>query len=135
MPAQSDKDLVRRFFEDVWNKNDASAAKAIVHDRYSTTENITFPTLPGPEIVAAELGFYGSLYDRLNFKIGRMFTEGDTVVTVWEASGVSKTETFINRKGDVEPKSLRAEGVSLTEAKDGRIAAHRFLWPREPLFP
>ncbi len=52
-----DTDLVRRFFEDVWNKNDANAAKAIVHDNYSSTENIEFPSMPGPQIVAKELGF------------------------------------------------------------------------------
>ena len=135
MPALNDKDLVRRFFEDVWNKNDANAAKAIVHDNYSSTENIEFPSMPGPQIVAKDLGFYRSLYDGLNFKIDRMFTEGDTVVTMWQASGTSKTETFVIRKGDVEPKLLRCEGVSLTQARDGKIAAHRFLWPRDPLFP
>ena len=62
---------------------------------------------------------YRSLYEGLSFKVERMFTEGNTVVTVWQASGTSKDETFVNRMGNTEPRSLRAEGVSLTETKDG----------------
>lgn len=135
MSAENDKDLVRRFFEKVWNQNNVEAAKEMVHEHYSSIENLDFAFKPGPQIVAAETKFYRSLYDGLNFKIERMFTEGSTVVTVWQASGTSKDETFVNRKGETEPKRLQAEGVSLTEAKDGKIAAHRFLWPRSPLFP
>jgi hypothetical protein len=135
MSAENDKALVRRFFEEVWNQNSVEAAKQIVHDNYSSIENVDFPSAPGPQIVADEMKLYGSLYAGLSFKIERMFTEGNTVVTVWQASGTSKHETFVNRKGETVPKSLQAEGVSLTEAKDGKIAAHRFLWPRSPLFP
>ena len=135
MSKDNDKDLVRRFFEEVWNQNSVEAAKAIVHDHYSSIENLVFDITPGPQIVAAEMELYRSLYEGLNFKIERMFTEGNTVVTVWQASGTSKDETFVNRRGDVVPKSLEAEGVSLTEARDGKISAHRFLWPHKRLSP
>lgn len=135
MSAQNHEDLVRRFFEVVWNQNNVEAAKEIVHDKYSSIENLVFDSTPGPQIVAAEMELYRSLYEELTFKIERMFTEGNTVVTVWEASGTSKQETFFDRAGNTRPKSLVAEGVSLTEAKDGKIAAHKFLWPRNPLFP
>ena len=78
---------------------------------------------------------YESLYDELTFHIDRMFTAGDTIVTIWKATGISKDVFFSNRKGETVPKSLEAEGVSLSQVKDGRITAHRFLWPRNPLFP
>jgi hypothetical protein len=135
MSKESDEELVRRFFEEVWNQNSVEAAKAIVHDHYSSIENLVFDITPGPQIVAAEMELYRSLYEGLHFKIERMFTEGNTVVTVWQASGTSKDETFVNRRGDVVPKSLEAEGVSLTEATDGKISAHRFLWPHKRLSP
>ena len=135
MSTQANKTLVRRLFEEVWNHNDLEAAKEIVEKQYSSIENQVPPSTAGPRIVAAEIELYHSLYDGLNFQIERMFTEASTVVTVWKASGVSKTETFVNRKGETVPKSLRAEGVSLSEVKDGKITAHRFLWPRDPLFP
>jgi len=135
MSAQTDKDLVRRFFEEVWNRNNIKVAKEIVHDQYSSIENVDFPSSPGPHIVAAEVKSYHAIYDGLRFKIERMISDGSTVVTVWEPSGTSKDETFVNRKGETQHKSLRGEGVSLTEVKDGKIAAHRFLWPRDTLFP
>jgi hypothetical protein len=135
MSAENDKALVRRFFEEVWNQNGVEVAKQIVQDNYSSIENVDFPSVPGPQIVAGEMKLYRSLYEGLSFKIERMFADANTVVTVWQASGTSKDETFVNRKGETVPKSLQAEGVSLTEVKDGKIAAHRFLWPRKPLFP
>lgn len=135
MSKESDTELVRRFFEVVWNANSAEAAKALVHEHYSSVENLVFDVTPGPQIVAAELNLYHSLYEQLHFKIERMFTEGKTIVTVWQASGKSKDETFINRKGDTVPRSLEAEGVSLTEVTDGKISAHRFLWPHKRLSP
>jgi ketosteroid isomerase-like protein len=133
--AEADKALVRRLFEDVWNLGNLEAAGEIVDQHYSSIENQTFTSTPGPQIVAADLELYRSLYDGLNFKIKQMFTEGHTIVTIWTASGTSKVETFVDRSGRERPKSLEAEGVSLTEVRDGKITAHRFLWPRDPLFP
>ena len=135
MSAQANKDLVQRLFEEVWNQNNHAVANEIVHKEYTSIENQVFASTPGPEIVAAEIKLYHSLYDRLHFEIERMFTEGDTIVTIWKADGVSKTETFVARDGKTVPKSLRSEGMSLSEIKDGRISAHRFLWQRDPLFP
>jgi hypothetical protein len=135
MSTESDHEIVRRLFEEVWNAGDPDAAKEIVGESYTSIENQTFPTLPGPEIVAAELALYQTLYTGLNFKVERMFSEGRTIVTVWQATGESTTETFETRGGETVPKSLEAEGVSLTEVTDGKVTAHRFLWPRYPLFP
>ena len=135
MGAEAEKALVRRLFEDVWNQGNLEATSEIIDQHYSSIENQTFDSRPGPQIVAADLELYRSLYDGLNFSIQRMFTEGHTIVTIWTASGTSKVETFVDRSGHERPKSLEAEGVSLTEVQDGKITAHRFLWPRDPLFP
>ena len=135
MPGEADEALVRRLFEEVWNQKDAEAAKEIVHEHYSSIENQTFPSIPGPEAVAADLKLYESLYDQLTFEIENMISSDHVVWSVWQATGVSRHSTFVNRKGETVPRLLRAEGVSLTEVKDGKIAAHRFLWPRDPLFP
>jgi hypothetical protein len=135
MSAQDDETLVRRLFEQVWNQHNAEAAKEIVADHYTSIENQAFDSTPGPTIVAAEVELYDSLYGDLRFHIDRMFTGGDTIVTIWKATGISKQVFFTNRKGETVPKSLEAEGVSLSQVTDNRITAHRFLWPRNPLFP
>jgi hypothetical protein len=135
MSMHSSKALVHRLFEEVWNQHHIAVAQEIVHEHYSSIENLVLPSTPGPQIVAAEVELYHALYDGLHFQIERMFAAGDSVVTLWKATGKSKHETFMSRAGHEVPKSLQAEGVSLTEAKDGKITAHRFLWPRKPLFP
>src|SRR5438132_7522449 len=90
MPAQPKTGLVRRLFEEVWNENNVEASKEIVHENYASIENLVFASTPGPQIVAAEVELYHSLYDGLKFEIERMFDEDDTVVTIWKASGTSK---------------------------------------------
>jgi hypothetical protein len=135
MSTQGDEALIRRLFEEVWNHHNLEAAKEIVGDHYTSIENQVFDSIPGPQIVAAEIELYDSMYDELTFQIERMFTAGETIVTIWKVSGISKDVFFSNRKGETVPKSLRAEGVSLSKVKDGRITANRFLWPRQPLFP
>ena len=135
MSTQDNEALVRRLFEEVWNQHNPEAANEIVADHYASIENRVFDSTPGPRIVAAELELYDSLYDDLKFQLDRMFTADETIVTAWKATGISKDVFFSNRKGETVPKTLKAEGVSLSQVKDGRITAHRFLWPRNPLFP
>jgi ketosteroid isomerase-like protein len=135
MSAQQNKAMVHRLFEEVWNQDKMDVAKEILHDDYSSSENITFATLRGLQVLAADIKFYREMYSNLNFQIKRMFIEADTVVAVWQASGVANNEEFINRKGESENKRLQAEGVSLTRIADGKIIESNFYWPRNPLFP
>ncbi|MDQ1522501.1 MAG: hypothetical protein QOG71_1926 [Pyrinomonadaceae bacterium] len=135
MSAQQSKALVRRLFEEVWSQDKTGAAKEIIHDDYKSSENITFDSVRGLKLLAAEMKFYRDLYSDMKFKIERMFTQGETVVTVWEASGVANHEVFTSRSGKVVNKSLRAKGISLSRVADGKIIENTFYWPRDPLFP
>ncbi len=127
--------VVRRLFDEVWNQRATDVAEEIVADQYSSVENIIFAASPGPEKVAAEVEFYGSIYADLRFEIQRMLVDGDTVVTTWTATGTALNETFTDRGGNTRNKSLQTEGVSITTVKDGHITSHSFFWPRYPLFP
>lgn len=129
MTAESDKALVRRFFEEVWNQNNLETAREIVHENYESPEGQTFIGLPGLDILAADLKLYQELYRELKFTIDRMFVEDHAVWTVWQATGESKIHTFADRQGGIRPQQLGAQGVSLTEVRDGKVASHRLLWP------
>jgi hypothetical protein len=135
MSAQQNKALVRRLYEEVWNQDNMDVAKEILHDDYRSFENITFASLRGPTVLAADIKFYREQYANLNFKIERMFTEEDTVVAVWHASGVANFEFFTNRAGQEMNKSLQAEGVSLSRIADSKIIENRLYWPRDRLSP
>jgi hypothetical protein len=104
MSKESDEELVRRFFEEVWNQNSVEAAKAIVHEHYASIENLVFDITPGPQIVAAEMELYRSLYEGLHFKIERMFTEGNTVVTARRRTKHSSTEGVTSCRNRWKPK-------------------------------
>jgi len=133
--TQQNEALVRRLFEEVWNENKMDMAEEIIHDGYRSSENITFASERGIKVLAADINFYREMYSDLNFQIKRMFSQGDTVVTVWQASGVATNEFFTDRAGNERNKELRAEGVSLSEIVDGKIIESGLYWPRYPLFP
>ena len=135
MSAQQNQELVRRLFEDVWNKNDLNAAKEIIHDEYQSFENITFATLRGLQVLTADMNFYRDVYADLNFKIDNMFSHGDLVVTVWQASGTARHKFFSDRLDRPTNFRLEAEGVSLSKVADGKIIENKLLWPRDPLSP
>ena len=135
MAAQQNKALVRRLFEEVWNSGNTDAAKELIHADYRSPENIGFDSARGLGVLAGDVKFYRELYGDLNFKIERMFTQGDTVVTTWRASGIANNEFFTSRSGAQHNKKLEAEGVSLTTFADGKIKEHRLYWSRKLLFP
>lgn len=106
MSALEKKAVVRRLFEEVWNQHKMEVAQEIIHDGYSSAEKITFAARRGLQVLAAEMNFYREMYADLNFKIERMFTEEETVVSIWPSSGIANHETFIDRDGDEQHKSL-----------------------------
>src|SRR5215208_5609868 len=97
--ATEKQNLVQRLFEEVWNQNNLSVAEEIVHEEYSSDENITFSSMRGLKVLAADIKFYREMYSDLNFTIERMFTEEDTVIAVWRATGVATREFFTDRSG------------------------------------
>ena len=86
-------------------------------------------------MLAADIKFYREKYSNLNFQIEQMFSHGNIVVTVWQASGVANNESFTNRRGEEENKSLQVEGVRLSKIAEGKIIESRLYWPRDPLSP
>lgn len=135
MAEQQNKELVRRLFEEVWNGNNMETAKEIIHPDYRSVENITFASLRGLQVLAADLSFYRDMYTDLKFEVERMIIEEDIVVTFWLATGVAKYETFVNRAGRELNRELSAAGASSSQIVDGKIIENRLYWPRHPLFP
>jgi predicted ester cyclase len=135
MSAKDQKALVRRMFDEVWNQNHLDVIGELIHDNYLSVEGVDFPFVQGPKIFAEEVASYRSEYSKLAFQIERMFVEGDTVVTTWNASGDSNRESFTDRKGDVVPRRLEAKGISLSKIADGKILSSILYWPRNLLFP
>jgi hypothetical protein len=127
--------IVRQLFEKVWNENDLETAKRIVHPSYRSAENIEFSSMRGLNVLEKDMKFYRERYAKLKFEIENMFTHGDTIVSMWHASGVANDETFVNRRGEIQNKELRADGASFTRIADGKIIENRLYWPRYPFSP
>lgn len=135
MSTHAHETLVRRLFEEVWNQGNLDAAKELLHEAYRSAENITFASLRGPDVLAADITFYRELYADLRFEIEQLFSHDDLVVAMWRASGIANHELFTDRGGEERHKALAAEGVSLSRIADGKIIESRMYWPRYPLLP
>jgi hypothetical protein len=135
MSASPNESMVRRLFEEVWNGQKMDVASTLIHDEYSSRENITFASFRGLKVLEADMKFYREMYADLTFEVGEMLSDGSTVVTSWKATGVANFELIHDRKGEVRKKALDAEGVSVSKLADGKIVEHTLYWPRYPLFP
>ena len=136
MSAENNKAILRRLFEDVWNKHDLGAAKEIVSEGYrSSDSSISFKGAAGTKALGMEMANLDSEFSELHFEVEEIFSEKDLVIVILNASGTSKSETFINRAGGETPKKLLAKCVSVNRVVDGKIVASEFYWPPRRLFP
>jgi ketosteroid isomerase-like protein len=136
MSAEKNEALVRRLFEEVWNKGDLSAAKEVVHEDYTSPKGPFWDeargemTEAGLETLKEEMKSYRETYSDLRFELGRTFCEKDLVIATWRANGIVKGEFFTNRAGQKEPVELNGtEGMSMSRIADGKIVENRLYWP------
>ena len=143
MSAQNEA-LVRRLFEEIWNQDDLNAAKEIVSQDYTSADGPFWISTPdagaihpgrysqaGLETLREEMKSYRETYSDLRFKIERMFSEKNLVITTWRAKGIVKDEFFTARGGGEFPVELDSEGMSLSRIADGKILENRLYWPRQ----
>lgn len=136
--------LVRRFFEEVWNQGNLSAAKEIVHENYTTPDGPFWIETPeggstspgryseaGLETLEEELKSYQETYSELRFEFGRPFSEKNLVIATWRATGIVKDEFITSRGGREMPVELDSGGMSLSRIADGKILENRLYWPRQ----
>jgi steroid delta-isomerase-like uncharacterized protein len=117
--ADTNKELVRRFYEEVWARGNVSfagevfAADYVRHDLRPTT------AAPGAEGQAQIAAAFRRAFPDLEWRIDLMLAEGDLVAARWTASG-----THTGAWGEAEPTGRRAEfsGVNIFRfGSDGKV--------------
>jgi steroid delta-isomerase-like uncharacterized protein len=113
---ERNKELARRFFEEIWNQGDESAI-----DRYIPLEakgnDPDFGS--GREGFKAQWRKWRAAFPDLHFEIVDLVAEGDKVLTRWVLTGTHRGE-FLG----IPPtgRSIRVAGMSLDRIEDGLVA-------------
>lgn len=85
MSTEDNKALVRRGFEEIWNRGNLAVIDEFIAPNYVDHEPTT--TLQGPEAHKQFVLMYRSAIPDLHITIEDQIAEGDKVVTRWTARG------------------------------------------------
>src|ERR671915_568962 len=103
MSAQENKALIRRFYEEVWNRGATDFAYEVFAEDYVRHDLRPTDALPGPEGQKKIAVAFRDPFPDLQVLVDLLIGEGDFVVGRWTASG-----THTGTWGAVEPTGRRA---------------------------
>jgi steroid delta-isomerase-like uncharacterized protein len=122
MGAAENKELVRRFYEEVWVNGNLEVADEVFAPDYVRHDFRATDALPGPEgqkKIAAE---FRAAFPDLRFEVELLVADGDYVVGRWTASG-----TNLGPWGSLEPtgRTVTFSAANIFRFEDGKVAE---LW-------
>jgi predicted SnoaL-like aldol condensation-catalyzing enzyme len=87
MTAAENKALVKRYFNELWNRGDTEVANQIIAPDYRSAKGC----LPGREAVKLYIRSYREAYPLTRFTILSMVAQGDMVTVCWASKGTHKS--------------------------------------------
>ncbi len=122
MSIEDNKALVRRFYEEVWNRGNLGAADDIFADDYARHDLRPGNALSGPAGQKKIAGDLRAAFPDLHMTVDLMIAEGDLVMARWTTEG-----TNTGQWGDVPPtgKYARFSGVNIFRIAQGKVVE---LW-------
>jgi predicted SnoaL-like aldol condensation-catalyzing enzyme len=104
--------IVRRYFEEVWNRGNLDAADELVAPEFSVEG--CGGAISGLQAVKLYVSSYRTVYPRVHFTMLSLLAEGDLVVACWIGRGMHSTSD--------ERKSCYSTGISVYRIAGGKIA-------------
>ncbi len=135
MTTKSNKTLVRRYFDDVWNARDLAATDDLfAADFRDPTAPPRIP--PGP---AGARDFVAENVARLpdiQYTVHDLIAEGDIVVATWTARGTNDGPLRTRGASPRPPtgKTIEWTGATVFRLRDGRIIEARIYQDRLGIF-
>jgi predicted ester cyclase len=116
--AEDNKQLVRRFTDEVYNQRKKPSIDVYVHPDFVDHSPGTGPDARGIEYVKVQWDRNYAAFPDLRFKLDDVLAEGDKVVARWTSDG-----NFSGTLGDVAGKGQKVsiQGVSIFRIQDGKI--------------
>ena len=117
--VDDNKALVRRFYEEVWDRGNTDFAFQVFADDYVRHDLRPTDALPGPEGQKKIADDFRAAFPDLRFLVDLIVGEDDYVAARWTATG-----THSGRWGAVEPTGSQAtfSGVNIYRFENGKVA-------------
>jgi predicted ester cyclase len=119
---ESNKAVLKRFWEEVWDKGQLDVVDEIFHENFVDHGLAPGLTKQGPEGAKEAVMQFRTGIPDLYLKWHDMVAEGDKVLSLWEAGGV-QSGPLKSGRGVIPPTNKHATvwGFTLNRLEDGRI--------------
>jgi steroid delta-isomerase-like uncharacterized protein len=118
MSVDDNKALVRRFYEEVWNRGNAGVATEVFADDYVRHDLRPTEAEPGGAGQAKIAAAFRGAFPDLSFQVDLLVAEGDLVAARWTAEG-----THRGSWGGMQPtgKPVRFSAVNFFRIREGKV--------------
>jgi len=125
MSVVSNKELVKQFYQEVWNERKLEAVDKYLSPSHALVDPNAIDEKTGPEAYQAIVARFLRAFSGLKFEVQDMVCEKDKVVASWIISG-----THIGEYNGIAPtnKKVLVEGISIHQIEDGRIMDTSSVW-------
>jgi ketosteroid isomerase-like protein len=120
--SEKNKTVVRRTFEDLWNKGNLSLADEFFAPTYDHHDPSTPDVGRGPESEKKRATLYRNAFPDLRLTVEGLIAEGETVVARWSCRGT--------HKGGIAPtgKQFTISGVTIAHFENGKMVEGWVNW-------
>ena len=128
--SETNKTVVRRLFEEVWNKGNLPVTDELFAPNYAHHDSSTPDVGRGPESEKKRATLYRTAFPDLRLTIEDIIAEGETVMARWSCRGTHKGDL-----SGIAPtgKQFSISGVSIARLTNGKMAEGWVNWDAQGL--
>jgi len=123
--SEANKNVVRRLFEEVWNKGNLPVTDELFTPNYAHHDASTPDVGRGPESEKKRATLYRTAFPDLRLTIEDIIAEGETVVARWSCRGTHNGDL-----NGIAPtgKQVLISGVSIARFTNGKMSEGFVNW-------
>jgi steroid delta-isomerase-like uncharacterized protein len=123
--SDTNKNVFRRLFEEVWNKGNTQVADELFTSNYTHHDPSTPDVGRGPESEKKRATLYRSAFPDVRLTIDDIISEGETVTARWSCRGTHKGEL-----NGIAPtgKQFTISGISIARFVNGKMTEGYVNW-------
>lgn len=118
MPIAENKALVRRLYDEVWNKRRLEVVNELISPSHALSGSLFSDSSVGPEAYKRLCTQFIGAFPDLRVTVGDMIAEKDQVAVTWSISGTHKREF---RGVAPTNKKVSVEGITVHHIATGKI--------------
>jgi steroid delta-isomerase-like uncharacterized protein len=123
--SADNKAVIRRLYNDVWNKRNLAAIDEIISPSHALYEPDAYDSRVGPAAYRATAERFLRGIPDLRFTVQEVISEGNKFVVVWVVTGTHQGEFY---GVPATNKKLSLEGITIHQIKNGKIFDSYVSW-------